>query len=88
MSKEISEMVTKIIHRPKKGDLTIHGKLVVLCTGYGNQNEAYKCFSGVVIIPDHDWPVGMYSRTWDCSAFKKLNCKINLLPLNPSPISR
>lgn len=81
MSKQ-SVLNIKISRRPKIGDLVICKKLVVLCTGYGNHQNSYKCFSGVVIIPDDDFQVGTYSRTWDCAAFEKLNCKINLLPMN------
>ena len=35
--------------------------------------------SGVVVIPDVNHEIAFYSRTWDCGAFKKLNCKLNLL---------
>ena len=76
--------IFKAVYRPKKGELVINKKLVVLCTGYGNQNAGYRCFSGVVIVPDNDWPIGTYSRTWGCDAFEKLNSHImlDLIPKN------
>ena len=75
---EVKEITKKIIHRPRKGDLVINGKLVILVTGYGNYNAGYKCFSGVVVIPNSEFEIGMYSRTWDCEVFKKLSARLNL----------
>lgn len=72
--------------RFNQGDLVISGKLVVLVTNrYGSTNEGYPCFAGTVIIEDlttnPGFNVGMFSRTWDLAAFKRLNCKINLLAM-------
>lgn len=61
-----------------------HGKLVVLVTNpVGNAYQGFRCFGGVVLIEDvltPEFPRGMYSGTWDWEAFKKIDCKIRLMP--------
>ena len=68
---------------PKRGNIMIHGKLVVMATGYGSPSEGYPCFSGVVLVEDKianddAMPVGFYSRTWVLDSFVKTELKISL----------
>lgn len=75
-----SVLKQKVSRRPKKGELCISGKLVVMCTGYGSTSIGYRSFSGVVLIADEYFPIGTYSRTWRCQSFQKMDYNIGITP--------
>ena len=66
----------------KKGNIVYCTGSVVLVTGAGDKEQGDSLFSGVVIMTDKGygeelWPVGMYSRTWETYAFKKVNIPLS-----------
>ena len=66
----------------RKGQLVYHIGNAVLVTGPGNKEVGYPCFAGVVVMSLNrgegiDWPVGMYSDTWDTDAFKKTGVSVS-----------
>lgn len=65
----------------RKGNVVKNLSLVVLVTGPGDKREGYPVFAGIVISRGfvEDWPIGMYSDTWNADAFTKIDIKLSKL---------